>query len=339
MKNTPTSLKQDTRTPQPQPGLMKAITLSDFGAPFTPQAVPVPRVVGNEIRIRVKNAGVNGIDVMVASGYLKGMMEHRFPAVLGREFSGVVEAIGPEASKIRVGDEVIGVVPLPPAVEKGAWSEYVAVPETGILAAKPRQATWEQAAALPWAATTAVQSVDALKLRKKDKILIVGATGGVGNYALQLATKAGAFVIATAKATEEAFVRRLGVHQTVDYTKGSVAEWLGKTHPDGVDAILDLANQAPALSDLTQHLRKGGRAASTVGGLNVEELAKRAITATNVMMNPNAADLARIAHAYDAQGLHVPVQRVFPLDQIEQAVQAFRAGTLGKVLLSMEAGQ
>lgn len=330
-----TPLTRQTATEsRTQESTMEAVTLPDFGAPLSLRRLEAPAPRADEVRVRVESAGVNGIDLALASGYLKGMLEHRFPVVLGREFAGVVDAVGSDVAKFKTGDEVFGVVPLAPAVEKGAWAQYAVLPENGIVAKKPRDADFNEAAALPWAGMTAIQSIDALQLRKGDRVLIVGATGGVGGYAVQLAARSGAHVIATARPSEETYVRNLGAEETLDYSKGNLPEVLRRAHSDGLDAILDLASPAQALAELVKQLRPGGRAASTLGALDAAKLAEGELKGTNVMMNPNLEHLERLGREFDESGMCIPVQRAYPMREFAQAIHGFRGGTLGKILLS-----
>ena len=149
--------------------------------------------------MRVQASSANPVDNAIAAGMLKGMVEHEFPVVLGRDFAGVVEQAGPGVTRFAAGDEVFGYIPhADPVVHHGSWAELIAVPEDRV-AATPAGVETALAGATPLAGITALFCVDALELSEGDSVLVVGATGGVGSFAVQLAGLAGAHVIAPAQ--------------------------------------------------------------------------------------------------------------------------------------------
>jgi NADPH:quinone reductase-like Zn-dependent oxidoreductase len=261
------------------------------------------------------------------------MMEHRFPVVIGRDFAGIVEAVGPVRTDHSVGDEVFGFVPSMPPLHEGTWAEQVAGAGL-VLAQKPAGISFEVAAAIPLAGVTALDSVDAVAIGAGDTVLVVGATGGVGSIALQLAAQRGATVIATAKAgDEEAFVRALGATETVDYAAGDVAGAIRARFPEGVTALIDSVNRGEAFTPLAELVRRGGRIATTLSTADAEALAAREVRATNVMGSPTPEKLALLAAQVLAGTLRIQVQKTFPLADAQAAIEAFQSGTLGKVVL------
>ena len=267
---------------------MRAIAMIDYDSGVALHELPAPRPAPNELLVRVRASSVNRIDVLVAGGVLKGMMEYEFPAVPGRDFAGTVEQVGAEVSRFEVGDDVFGFL-TKPTVHEGAWAEYATVAEDGFVARKPSGLEFTEAAALPLAGVTALVSVDAVDPREGDTVLIVGADGGVGSYAVQLAAKRGATVIATAKPDDEQRLRDLGAAETIDYTREDIAAAVRAHHRDGVSALIDLVNQADGFAPLADLVRVGGRAASSLGAADVDDLAGRNITATNVMADADGA--------------------------------------------------
>jgi NADPH:quinone reductase len=164
-----------------------------------------------------------------------------------------------------------------------------------------------------------------------EAVLICGATGGVGAYAVQLAADCGAEVIATAQpGIEVDFVRRLGATITVDYGS-DLAEQVRTIRPDGVDAVIHLVGDGLQLADL---LVSGGRMASTLG-LGPQQLADRPIIATSIVAAPSASLLERLAADAAAGRLRVPVQRTYRLDQVPEAIADFATGTLGKLAIAI----
>lgn len=317
---------------------MRAFTLESFEDHPRVRDIPRPEPSQDEILVRVRTSGVNGFDVALANRMTKGMMEHQFPVILGRELAGVVESAGSNVTRFAPGHEVIGAIGAWPVVRDGAWAEYVVIDESGGIAPKPTSLDFERAGVLPWTGMTALQAIEALGLEKGDRLLVVGATGGVGSFAVQLAARQGATVIATARpGPEEELVRELGAAETIDYSAGSVAEAARERYPE-IQALLDLVNPAEGFSELAHLVVPGGRAATTMNAADVEKLAATDVTATNIMVAPDGGRLGRLAELAGAGSLHVPVQRVYPLEQAGDAIEAFQKGTRGKLAITVSEG-
>jgi NADPH:quinone reductase-like Zn-dependent oxidoreductase len=314
---------------------MKAFALTAPDQPATITELPDPELAPDAIQIRVHAASVNGFDVYQASGALIGMMEHALPTVIGRDFAGVVEAVGSARSDVAVGDEVLGFIPSAPPLHDGTYADRIVI-SNAVLGYKPAAISFETAAALPLAGATALDAVNAVDPQPGDVVLVVGATGGVGSFAVQLCAQRGATVIATARPGEEdALVRALGASDTVDWSSGNLADRVHAQHSDGVSALIDTVNRGDAFGPVAALVRDGGRIATTLGTADAEELAARDVQATNVMGAPTADKLATLAEAAATGSLRVEVQRTFPLDEADQALQAFAAGTVGKLVLVM----
>jgi NADPH2:quinone reductase len=186
---------------------MRAITLESFDSGPTLQEIPTPQIAPNEVLVRVRASSVNPVDNAIASGMLKDMVEHEFPVVLGRDFAGVVEQAGSDVRDLSIGDEVFGFVPgMGPTVHDGSWAELIAVPES-VATHKPEDIDTASAGAASLAAITALSALDALGVSEGDTVLIVGANGGVGSFAVQLAAEAGATGIAPALPEVEVYHR------------------------------------------------------------------------------------------------------------------------------------
>jgi NADPH:quinone reductase-like Zn-dependent oxidoreductase len=261
---------------------------------------------------------------------LQGMMEYRFPVVLGKDYAGTIAAVETDATRFAVGDPVFGVV-MKAYLGDGAFGEYVAVPEGYTITRIPAGLDLNSAGALGLAGAAALNAVEAVGPSAGEIVLISGATGGVGAFAVQLAAARGATVIGTAKPGEDtAFVRGLGATHVVDHT-GDLAAHVRAIHPGGVDAVIHLAGDGPALADL---LAPGGRFASTLG-VGPDQLVERDVRATAVFANPDAATLDRLADEVAAGRLRVPIQRTYRLDELGQAMADFAAGTRGKLAVSV----
>jgi NADPH2:quinone reductase len=306
---------------------MRAFTLENFDAqPRLREDFPEPPVGENEVLVRVHASAVNPVDIFIAAGGLKEMAEHEFPVILGRDFAGVVEQVGSGVSRYRASDEVFGsVLHGNPSVHNGSWAELVAVPEDSQLAAKPRSVDFVHAGAAPLAALAAIAAFDALQLAEGENVVVIGAPGGVGSFFVQLAAEARANVIAPALPEDHDYLRQLGVSDLTD-RNGDVSEAVRKTHPDGIDAVLDLVSFTPDVSLLND----GGRLASTLGA------AGEGPGRFNIVAEPTSANLQRLAELIDGERLRVPIQQSYPLDEAGEALEALPAShTLGKLSLTI----
>jgi NADPH:quinone reductase-like Zn-dependent oxidoreductase len=314
---------------------MRAIAECEFGGPVTLMNLPIPEIGAGEILIRVRAAGINPFDWKVADGVLKAEKEHRFPLILGFDAAGVVERVGADVTRFSEGDEVYGYFSKP-VIGEGTYAEYVVVP-AAIVARKPEAAGFAEAAALPMPALTAMDLVDAVDPGKGETALIVGATGGVGSYAVQLAARRGARVIATARRANEAFVRELGATETIDHTREDLVEAVRRTHPDGIEAIIDVVSDPEVLSRMAGLVKEGGRIASSVFAADVESFAERGIEARNIGMQPGAQRLEKLSRMVDAGEISVRLERTFPLEKAREALVESRTGHVrGKIVLLVD---
>ena len=303
---------------------MKAFALTSPDQPAAMVDVPQPEVALDAVGIRVRAASVNGFDVFQASGQLIGMLEHALPSVIGRDFAGGIETVGSERSDVAVGDEVLGFIPSTPPLRDGTYADVVT---SSIV-------VLEVAAAIPLAGAAALDAIDALDLGPGDLVVVAGATGGVGSFAVQLAAQRGATVIATARpGDEEALVRTLGASDTVDYSAGDAADTVRAKYPDGVTALIDTVNRGDAFGPMAALVRDGGRIATTLGAADVDALAGRSVRATNVVATPTPDKLTQLAEAAASGSLRVEVQGTYPLERANDALQAFSGGTLGKLIV------
>jgi NADPH:quinone reductase-like Zn-dependent oxidoreductase len=312
---------------------MRAVTLDAVPASPTVSELPDPHPEAGELLVRVAASSVNGFDAATAAGYLQGMMEHRFPLVLGKDFGGTVVAVGDGVTGFAEGDPVFGVV-TKPFLGTGSLAQYVTVPAAVGVARIPGQLPVEHAGALGLAGTAAMDSVTALSPVSGETVLVSGATGGVGAFAVQFLNARGVSVIATGRAGEEAdFVRGLTDAEVrlVDHTS-DVAEQVRALVPAGVDGVLHLAGDGPALAGL---LRPGGRIASTLG-LGPDAVGREDVTAVAVIADATAATLGELATAAATGAVRVPVTATYPLDHARKAFADFGAGALGKLAISID---
>jgi NADPH:quinone reductase-like Zn-dependent oxidoreductase len=307
--------------------IMKAVRVHAYGGPevLKYEDAPCPAAGPGQLLIRVHAAGVNPVDWKVREGHLKEWINYAMPYTPGWDVSGVVDAAGAGATRFKKGDEVFS---FPDHPHDGAYAEYMVVKETE-LAPKPKTLDHVQAAAVPIASLTAWQALfDMGGLRAKQKVLIHGATGGVGGFAVQFAKWKGAHVIGTASARNQDFLRELGADETIDYA----TERFEETARD-VDMVFDtIGGETQARS--WQALRKGGILVSTVGPPSAEEAAQRGARQGMIQAQPNASQLAEIAKLIDGGKVKVFVETVLPLKEARRAHGMSQTGhTRGKIVL------
>ena len=311
---------------------MRALALEGFDSPAAVIEVPVPEPGTGEVLVRVLAASVNAYDVVVAMGMMKDYLPYGFPAVIGMDVAGVVERVGEGVDAPAVGDRVFGRMGNKPAIHDGSFGER-ATPQAAALAITPGNVNDEQAGSLGVAGTTAKSAIDAVELGQGAMVLVVGATGGVGTFAVQLAAMEGAHVLASGRPGDEALLTELGAAEVVDYTRDLGAEIRGR-YPNGVDAVLDFVNRDPgAFGTLAGLARPGGRAISAVGGAG-EATELDGVTVANV--GSDAAHLAPLAALVAEGKLRAAIQQTYPLAAAAEALQDFTAQhTLGKRVITM----
>jgi NADPH:quinone reductase-like Zn-dependent oxidoreductase len=311
---------------------MRAIAEDTFGGPIALMNLPTPEIGAGEVLIRVRAAGVNPFDWKVADGALEDQMKHCFPLIPGFDAAGVIEGVGAGVTELAEGDEVYGYL-FKPVIGEGTYAEYVGAPAP-IVARKPVTVGFAEAAALPTPGLTAMDLVDAVDTREGETILIVGATGGVGSYATQLAARRGAHVIATARRTNAALVRELGAAETIDHTTEDLVDAVRMAQPGGIDAVIDVASDREALGRVSTLVNEGGRLASSVYAADMDGLARRGIGATNVSMQPDARRLEELSRMVDSGELSVRLDRTFPLEKAPEALEERKIGHIrGKIVL------
>ena len=305
--------------------MMKAVVAHEYGAPdvLKFEEVPRPEPKEDEALVRVIASAVNPADPLTLSGkYAKEFGTH-LPLIPGYDIAGVVEKIGANVTKLKVGDAVYGYPTF-----GGGWAQYVTVKEWEV-ATKPKSLNFVEAAAVPMGALTAWQAlVDVAKLHPGQTILIHGGSGGVGSFAVQIAKARGARVIATASTANQDLLKQLGADVVVDYTKTRFED-VAKD----VDAVLDPVGKE-TLARSYAVVKKGGMVMCLVALPDRAELQKRGIHGAAISAHPDAADLTEIAHLIDAGKVKPTVTQVLPLSEaIAAQQQAATHHTRGKVVL------
>ncbi|MGW5156918.1 NADP-dependent oxidoreductase [Nonomuraea wenchangensis] len=310
---------------------MRAVVIRTFGGPEVLQIadVPMPVAGAGQVRIRVEAATVNPVDLATRSGALTeaGLLPARDLIGIGWDVAGTVDQTGPGVTGLGRGDRVIGLsdrldVPL------GAQAEYVVL-DADAVAAAPAGVSPVQAATLPLNGLTAAQALDGLDLEHGQTLLVTGAAGAVGGFAVQLAVARGLRVIAVAGADDEPLVRRLGAELFVPRT-ARLGEAVRRLVPGGAHAALDAAVVGVAALDA---VRSGGAFAALVAG--GAPLPLRGIRVFHHWIRADGARLSGLAALVEAGSLTLRVAESRPLDQVADAHRRLAAGGLrGRLVLT-----
>ena len=289
---------------------MKAARVLRFGPPdvITIDNVPQPEPGAGQLLVRVKAAGVGPWDALIRQG--KSELHEPLPLIPGSDLSGMVEAIGAEVYGFKAGDEVYGATN---GQFTGAYAEY-ALASAGMMAQKPRTLNFIEAASAPVVTVTAWQMLfDYAHATSGQTVLIHGAAGSVGAYAVQLATRAGLHVVATARSADLAYVRNLGVERVVDYRTERFEEAL-----TGVDIVLDTVGGDTQERSL-RVLKPGGILVSAVSPVPEAIQKRRDVRTAFFYVDVTTARLNKITELFDAGKLVADVGTVLPLEEARLA--------------------
>lgn len=306
---------------------MRAIALNNHGTAdeLTETELPDPKVAPGEVLIRVRAAGVNPVDWKLASGGLDPVMETRFPLVPGWDVAGVVEATGFDVPEYRVGDEVYGYVRKDWA-QNGTYAELVSA-NVRMIARKPRSLDWNEAAGVPLAALTALQSIDRVAPVSGETALVHAAAGGVGSFAVQIARARGVRVVGTASERNHEYLRSLGA-EPLTYGEG-LTERVRALVPEGVDAVFDFVGGDAVEASLP--VVKNTRRIVSVADPSVADHGGH-----HLWVRPDHGDLAELARLADDGKLSVHLARTFPLAEAADAWRLNQEGrTRGKIVLTV----
>jgi NADPH:quinone reductase-like Zn-dependent oxidoreductase len=309
---------------------MKAVVVTEYGGSAEVLDVPAPDAQAGQVLIKVLAAGMNPMDRAIAAGGWQSVMPATFPMVLGADVAGTIEKAGDGSSRFAVGDAVMGQLLIPPLGSSGTYAEYVAVSADATLARVPSGMDAAVAASAPTVGMTGLSIVESLAPLDGKSVLIVGAAGGVGSFATQFAVAAGARVIANARAENAERMRAYGVAETVDRTRVPLPELIARSHPEGIDVLVDVASDADAFAELAAHVRDGGAALTTRYVADVDGLAAKGVTALNFQLPASTALLERVADALATGRIAAP-----PINRISltQAPAVFAGDAGGKTVI------
>jgi NADPH:quinone reductase-like Zn-dependent oxidoreductase len=288
---------------------MKAAFIERHGGPEVLRYgdLPDPTAGAGGVLIDTVAASVNGADWKVRVGDYK---QSKFPYVLGRDFSGVISAVGDGVEDLAVGDAAFGVCE---AGQEGAYAEKIAI-KAAIVAKKPGGLSHIDAAALALTGLTAMSAIeDTLKLKRGETILIQGGAGGVAGFAIQLAKHIGARVITTASAANHDYVRGLGADEIIDYNACDFAEVVADC-----DAVFDTVGGEVAQKSFAV-LKPGGRAAFIASGAQAPKPTRGDVTSLRPPVGRARAHLERIARLFAAGAIRPPQIKLYRLSEAAEA--------------------
>ncbi|HEY6672218.1 MAG TPA: NADP-dependent oxidoreductase [Solirubrobacterales bacterium] len=295
---------------------MKAFVLEDFDSESALRDLPQPEPAEAQVAVRVNGSSVNPVDNAIGSGGLRGMAEYEFPVILGRDFAGVVGEVGEGVDAYTKGDEVFGfLAATDPEVHNGAWTELALVPTAGgHVTKKPAEVDFASAGAASVAALTALAAINVLELKEGETVLIVGATGGVGSFAVQLVKRAGAHVIAPGLPEDEGYLVDLGADHVIP-RDGDVAAQARELKSGGVAALIDAVSYSPEeLEVYAAALADAGRVASPTSA------AGEGPGRHNVNGSGSDGAIEQLARLLADGALRVPIQRTYPLEEAGAAL-------------------
>ena len=288
---------------------MKAVRLPAYGGQLVFDDVPAPAIARDEVLVKIRSTAVNHLDLVEASGTLKQIFPLDLPWIPGHEFSGVVEQTGSDVAAWAAGDAVFGTT-----TGMGAYAEYVAV-KAAAIARKPSNLSFEEAASVPVAAQTAWEGIFTHgHLEKGQTILIHGGAGAVGAYAVQLASNAGATVIATASGDDAAYLKSMGASRVIDYREAQFENVLNKK----VDMVFHLT-AGDTQQRSFQVLKEGGHLVSATQPVSQEDAARHHVSGVMMRLAPSGDRLGKIGRLLEEGKLRPDVATVYALRDAAQA--------------------
>ena len=317
--------------------IMKAVAVSKFKDIPVVMDLPKPVVRPGTVLVKVAAAGMNPFDWKMIDGIMNdGKMKHQFPLIMGVDGAGTIEEVGEGVTRFKVGDKIYGQFIHSP-IGEGSYAEYAIVPEKSGITKAPTSISAVEAAAVPTSGMTAQQLLDKLDLQEGKTLLIVGATGGVGSFAVQLAAAQGIHVMATV--SDEAGAERmkqLGAAETVNYKTASLTAQVKEKHPEGIDGLLDLISNEEGFEANLDLLKPGSGALTTTFVAKEEALKSRNLHGGNFETQGSAASLDTLTLIIDRGALSIPVENKIRLEDAPAAIALSRqAKAKGKTVIAI----
>ncbi len=283
---------------------MRAVVINEYGSKdvLVEQELPKPEIKPNQVLVEAYATSINPIDWKLRAGYLKEMLDWPFPIILGWDVAGKIVEVGDEVKHFQVGDEVFA---RPDTTPRGTYAEFTTVDEE-LLARKPENLTFEEAASIPLAGLTAWQClVDKTNVKQGDKVLIHAGAGGVGSLAIQMAKHLGAYVATTASEKNEEYVKKLGADEFINYRAQQFEEILSD-----YDVVIDTMG-GDILNKSFKILKPGGRLVTIAGQPDPALIEKHQVKASSYWLTPNGKQLGELGELLEKGILKPQVGSVF----------------------------
>ncbi len=308
---------------------MKAVYIEAYGGreQLKYGNLPEPELRPNDVLIEVHAAAINPVDWKIRNGWLQQRIQYTFPLILGWDVAGVVVKTGPEVTKFKVGDLVFS---RPDIQRNGGYAEYIAVDEQ-LVALKPANLSFEEAAAVPLAALTAWQAlVDVAHVEAGQQVLVHAGAGGVGLYAIQLAKHFGARVTTTVSTRNMDLAQSLGADTVIDYTNQDFTS-NGRVYDIVFDTVGgDVQEQSLGV------VKPGGMLVSIVSPPDHAKCETNGIRGAWLFLEPNGETLAKIGKLIEEGQVRPVVGAVFPLAEAAKAHELSESRHLqGKIVLKV----
>lgn len=309
---------------------MRAFAFDDYASPGSIHELADPEPGEGQVRIRIAAASINPFDNFLVQGYMKERMPLTFPFVPCGDLSGTVDQVGPGVEGLAPGDPVFGILGWG---GKGTLAELaIAKPDT--LARRPGALDDRSAAALPLAGVSALMSVEAAGVKRGDVVVVIGASGGIGGYAVQLAALRGAHVVGVTSSSHVDYVKSLGAAEVIDRSAGDVVAAIKASHRDGVDVLIDTMSDAAGMAHTVGAVKQGGVATSMRGAAQAEELAKHGVKGVNIQTQVTTERLEHLATLSAEGKLKPPMIHAFPLDSANEGFKTI-GKTGGKIVITI----
>ncbi|CCF26211.1 NADPH:quinone reductase [Leuconostoc citreum LBAE C11] len=286
--------------------MMKAAIINAYGGSEQLVVVEqaIPHIQQDEVLVENVATSINPIDYKARQGLMQGMFQWQFPVTLGWDIAGRIVAVGQDVTNFKVGDAVFARPDIDPTGRNGSYAEYTVV-KADKLAFKPENITFNQAAAVPLAALTALQMLEKLQVKAGHKVLIQAGAGGVGIYAIQLAKLMGAYVATTASQANHDFVASLGADQVIDYHAYQIQDVLSD-----YDAVFDMVGD---IDNGIHILKDGGHLVTISAQLTAQQQQTPNKTITTGWLDTNGKDLTTLADYITKNQLQIVVDSIYPL--------------------------
>ncbi|HEX6923063.1 MAG TPA: NADP-dependent oxidoreductase [Bacillales bacterium] len=308
---------------------MKAVVIEQYGGANELKMTDMdrPKLKDNDVLIEIAATSINPVDWKIREGYLQGKINYEFPLILGLDAAGVIKEVGKNVKSFQVGDEVFT---RPDILRNGTYAEYVAVNES-LVAAKPNNLTFEEAASIPLVGLTSWQClVDKARIGEGDRVLIHAGAGGVGNFAIQLAKAFGCWVATTGSSKNVEFLKDLGADQVINYETENFTEVL-----EPVDVVFDtLGGEIQEQS--YRVLKEGGHLVSIADVPDEQTAEKYGVRVDYVFMDPDGEQLSEIGEMLKREQIKPIIGQTMKLSDIQEAHKLSETGhTRGKIVLKV----